>query len=56
MHVLVQKTKRNQDRQMSRTLTEVHKAILRDVIYPCLIVGKRLRFKTDGTKELRVYE
>eukprot|EP00894_Picocystis_sp_ML_P003864 jgi/Pico_ML_1/54381/g4739.t1 len=42
-------------RPRSRTLTAVHDAILDDLVYPTEIVGKRLRYKVDGSKILKVY-
>ncbi|KAI0851061.1 40S ribosomal protein S7 [Daldinia vernicosa] len=43
-----------QKRPRSRTLTAVHDAILTDLVYPVDIVGKRLRYKVDGSKLLKV--
>ena len=46
---------KQQKRPVSRTLTAVHDAILEDVVYPCDITGKRLRYKLDGSKMTKVY-
>eukprot|EP00461_Guttulinopsis_vulgaris_P002210 UN02211 len=45
----------NQKRAHSRTLTAVHNAILDDIVAPSTIVGKRIRFKTDGSQLLKVF-
>lgn len=42
-------------RPRSRTLTAVHDAMLEDVVVPAEIVGKRVRFRIDGSKIMKVY-
>eukprot|EP00178_Gracilaria_changii_P019530 TRINITY_DN56589_c0_g1_i1.p1 TRINITY_DN56589_c0_g1~~TRINITY_DN56589_c0_g1_i1.p1 ORF type:complete len:193 (-),score=34.46 TRINITY_DN56589_c0_g1_i1:10-588(-) len=57
---ILQKPGRNnrvarQRRPHTRTLTHVHEQILEEIVYPADITGKRLRFRPDGTKQLKVY-
>jgi small subunit ribosomal protein S7e len=47
--------KPGQVRPRSRTLTSVHNAILEDLVYPVLIVAKRMRVKLDGSRLVKVY-
>eukprot|EP01004_Peranema_trichophorum_P008773 NODE_7523_length_768_cov_812.686822_g6911_i0.p1 GENE.NODE_7523_length_768_cov_812.686822_g6911_i0~~NODE_7523_length_768_cov_812.686822_g6911_i0.p1 ORF type:complete len:199 (-),score=26.51 NODE_7523_length_768_cov_812.686822_g6911_i0:94-690(-) len=41
--------------QRSRCLTAVHEAILTDIVYPADIVGRRWRFRPDGSKQFKVF-
>lgn len=41
-------------RPRTRTLTAVHDGILEDVVYPAEIVGKRVRYRLDGAKIIKV--
>ncbi|KAK9091326.1 hypothetical protein Sjap_024503 [Stephania japonica] len=42
-------------RPRSRTLTAVHDAMLEDVVYPAEIVGKRIKYRLDGSKIMKVF-
>lgn len=35
-------------------MVQVHGAILDDLVYPTEIVGKRIRYRVDGSKVLKV--
>mmetsp|Transcript_9989 Transcript_9989/g.9914 ORF Transcript_9989/g.9914 Transcript_9989/m.9914 type:complete len:197 (-) Transcript_9989:31-621(-) len=48
------KSKGQQKRPYSRTLTSVHEAILDDLVFPASILGKRMRIKTDGKRIFKV--
>lgn len=49
------KRKGLQVRPRSRTLTAAHESILKDVISPSEIIGKRTRISIDGSKVLKVF-
>ena len=38
----------------SRTLSHVQDAILEDVVYPTQIVGRRTRYRVDGTQQVKI--
>ncbi|KTG01633.1 hypothetical protein cypCar_00021639 [Cyprinus carpio] len=48
------RTKNKQKRPRSRTLTNVHDAILEDLVFPSEIVGKRIRVKLDSSRLIKV--
>lgn len=41
--------------QRSRTSTAVFESILSDLIYPCDVVGRRYRYRADGSKIMKVF-
>ncbi|EPY40345.1 small subunit ribosomal protein S7e [Angomonas deanei] len=41
--------------QRSRTSTAVFENILADLVYPCDVVGRRWRYRADGSKVMKVY-
>ncbi|KAK4859849.1 hypothetical protein QYF36_012889 [Acer negundo] len=42
-------------RPRTRTLTAVHDAILEDMVFPAQIVGKRVRYRLDGSKIVKIF-
>merc|ERR1712146_81189 len=48
-------SKKMRKRPNSRTKKAVHEAILEDICHPTDIIGKRLRFRSDGSQLLKVH-
>lgn len=44
------KIHKSQKRPFSRTLTSVHNAILEDMVYPSEIIGRRERYRVNGSR------
>ncbi|GJV57055.1 40S ribosomal protein S7-like protein [Tanacetum coccineum] len=42
-------------RPRNRTLTAVHDSMLEDIVHPAEIVGKRVRYRVDGSKTIKIY-
>ncbi|KAB1211202.1 40S ribosomal protein S7 [Morella rubra] len=42
-------------RPRSRTLTAVHDAMLEDIVFPAEIAGKRVRYRIDGSKIIKIF-
>ncbi|XP_047727402.1 40S ribosomal protein S7-like [Prionailurus viverrinus] len=49
------RTKNQQKRPRSRTLTAVHDAILEDLVFPSEIMGKRIPVKLDSSRLIKVH-
>eukprot|EP01015_Nassula_variabilis_P015937 TRINITY_DN23_c0_g1_i2.p1 TRINITY_DN23_c0_g1~~TRINITY_DN23_c0_g1_i2.p1 ORF type:complete len:245 (-),score=90.57 TRINITY_DN23_c0_g1_i2:89-823(-) len=49
------KANRSQKRPRSRTLTSVYDALLDDLIHPASVIGRRIRYRTDGSSFQKIY-
>jgi len=49
------KPNRTQKRPRSRTLTAVYDSILDDLIMPASIIGKRIRYRLDGSRFYKIF-
>ena len=49
------RSKQKQPRPRSRTLTAVHNAVLDDLVFPAVVVGKRTRVRLDGSQLIKVH-
>lgn len=49
------KANRSQKRPRSRTLTAVYDALLDDLLMPAAIIGKRIRYRLDGSRVMKVF-
>jgi len=49
------KANRSQKKPRSRTLTAVYDAILDDLVMPTAVIGKRIRYRLDGSRVIKVF-
>jgi len=48
------KTHKTQKRPNSRTLTSVHDAVLEDLLLPANVIGRRIRYRLDGSSVAKI--
>ncbi|XP_053423389.1 40S ribosomal protein S7-like [Nycticebus coucang] len=53
--ILPKPTRNKQKCPRSRTLTAVHSAILKDLVFPSETVGKRIHMRLDGSRLIKVH-